>query len=161
MNENKKIKNPYMNAVREIESRHELTEMQKRGAIKISHKKGERNLIKNYRPITLLNVDLKIITKALSERLKTVLPKIIHQNQTCVPGRHINSSVHIIQNLIDHANINNRNLALIFIDQEKAFDRVSHDFILKTLEKYGLGPYFIQWVKTICTATKSFAKVNG
>ena len=156
-----KIKNPYMNAVREIESRHELTEMQKRGAIKISHKKGERNLIKNYRPITLLNVDLKIITKALSERLKTVLPKIIHQNQTCVPGRHIDSSVHIIQNLIDHANINNRNLALIFIDQEKAFDRMSHDFILKTLEKYGLGPYFIQWVKTICTDTKSFVKVNG
>ena len=155
------IKTPYINAVRAIEGSKELTEMQKRGAIKISHKKGERNLINNYRPITLLNVDLKIVTKALADRMKLILPKIINQNQTCVPGRHIENSIHTIQGLIDHANEKCKNLAMIFIDQEKAFDRISHAFIFKTLEKFGFGQYFIDWVKTICTNTKSFVKVNG
>ena len=54
-----KIKIPYMRCVKEIKETEELSEMQKRGAIKISHKKDERNRLKNYRPITLLNIDLK------------------------------------------------------------------------------------------------------
>ena len=63
--------------------------------------------------------------------------------------------------MIDHANSKNRNLALIFIDQEKAFDRMSHDFIFKKLERFGFGEYFINWVKTICFDTKSLVKING
>jgi len=155
------IKTDYLNCVKEIEANKELAEMQKRGAIKISYKKGDRTLIKNYRPITLLNIDLKIITKTLADRMVSILPKLIHQDQTCVPGRHIEDNIHLTQNLIDHANSTSRNLALIFIDQEKAFDRLSHNFIFKTLERFGFGEYFINWVKTICFDTKSFVKVNG
>ena len=155
------IKGDFMNCVREIENVEELSEMQKRGGVKISYKKGDRKLIKNYRPITLLNVDLKIITKTLADRMVTILPKIVHPNQTCVPGRHIENNIFLTQDLIDHANLTNRNLALIFLDQEKAFDRMSHNFIFKTLERFGFGEYFIKWVKTICFDTKSFVKVNG
>ena len=50
---------------------------------------------------------------------------------------------------------------MIFLDQEKAFDRMSHNFIFKTLEKFGFGVNFINWAKTICKGTKSFVKVNG
>jgi len=89
----------------------------------------------------------------------TILPKIVHPNQTCVPGRHIENNIFLTQDLIDHANLTNRNLALIFLDQEKAFDRMSHNFIFKTLERFGFGEYFIKWVKTICFDTKSFVKV--
>jgi hypothetical protein len=155
------IKGDFMNCVREMENEEELSEMQKRGGVKISYKKGDRKLIKNYRPITLLNVDLKIITKTLADRMVTILPKIVHPNQTCVPGRHIENNIFLTQDLIDHANLTNRNLALIFLDQEKAFDRMSHNFIFKTLERFGFGEYFIKWVKTICFDTKSFVKVNG
>ena len=66
-----------------------------------------------------------------------------------------------MQNLIDHINANNEELAIIFVDQEKAFDRMSHSFIFKTLEKFGFGKNFIDWVKIICNGTKSFVKVNG
>ena len=155
------IKHPYIRCVDEIRRNDELSEMQKRGAIKISFKKGDRSLIKNYRPITLLNIDLKIITKAVAKRLSNVLPKLINNNQTCVPGRHIENNIHIVQNLIDHINESEGQLALVFIDQEKAFDRMSHSFILKTLEKFGFGDSFIRWVTTICKGTKSFVKVNG
>ena len=155
------IKEDYINCVKEIEIKKELAEMQKRGAIKISYKKGDRKMIKNYRPITLLDIDLKIITKTLADRMVSILPKLIHEDQTCVPGRHIENNIHLTQDLIDHANAKSRNLALIFIDQEKAFDRLSHSFIFKTLERFGFGEYFINWVKTICFDTKSLVKVNG
>ena len=135
--------------------------MQKRGAIKISFKKGDRIRIKNYRPITLLNVDLKIITKALSVRLNTVISKLIHVNQTCVSGRKIDNNIHIVQNLIDLINEEDGEAAFIFLDQEKAFDRMDHSFIFKTLKKFGFGENFIGWVKTLCNDTKSFVKVNG
>ena len=155
------IKSFYMECIKEIKTTKDLTEMQKRGAIKILFKDGERFLIKNYRPITLLNTDLKIITKALAKRLSIILPKLIHRNQTCVPGRNIENNIHLVQNLIDHINANNEELAIIFVDQEKAFDRMSHSFIFKTLEKFGFGKNFIDWVKIICNGTKSFVKVNG
>jgi len=135
--------------------------MQKRGGVKISYKKGDRKLIKNYRPITLLNIDIKIITKTLADRLANIIPKLVHANQTCIPGRHIENNIFLTQDLIDHANLTNRNLAIIFLDQEKAFDRMSHKFIFKILERFGFGAYFIKWVKTICFDTKSFVKVNG
>ena len=135
--------------------------MQKRGGVKISYKKGDRNIIKNYRPITLLNIDIKIIIKTLADRLANIIPKLVHANQTCIPGRHIENNIFLTQDLIDHANLTNRNLAIIFLDQEKAFDRMSHKFIFKILERFGFGTYFIKWVKTICFDTKSFVKVNG
>lgn len=57
---------------------------------RLIYKEGERKSLKNWRPITLLNVDYKIASKALANRLLKVLPRIIHSNQTCsVPGRAI------------------------------------------------------------------------
>ena len=57
--------------------------------------------------------------------MMTVLPKLIHENQTCIPGRKITKNVHIVQDLIDLINKNNGKGAFIFLDQEKAFDRIS------------------------------------
>ena len=53
------------------------------------------------------------------------------------------------------------NDAFIFLDQEKAFDRISHKFMLKTLKAFGFGENFIKWVKIVYTDTKSQVKVNG
>ena len=49
----------------------------------------------------------------------------------------------------------------MFIDQEKAFDRVSHRFLLKTIKQFNFGPAFISWIETILTDIKSQVKVNG
>ena len=51
--------------------------------------------------------------------------------------------------------------AFIFLDQEKAFDRISHSFMLKTLKAFGFGPRLINWVRIVYTDTKSAVKVNG
>ena len=155
------LKQHYLDCITEIIEVKELSEMQKRGAIRISFKKGNRDELKNYRPITLLNVDLKIITHTLAKRLAKVIPILVHKSQKAVPGRKITDNIHVAQDLINLINKNKESAAFIFYDQEKAFDRMSHSFIIKTLKRYGFGNSFISWVKILFHDIKSFVKVNG
>lgn len=105
---------------------------QRRGVISLLFKKGDRTQLQNWRPITLLNTDYKILTKALTNRLKHTLSFLVHTDQTaCIPGRTINDNLRLIQDAITYANEMNIPLALISVDQLKAFDRVSHTFLLK------------------------------
>ena len=106
-------------------------------ALRIIFKKGENTLMKNYRPISLINVDVKIIAKALATRMSKVLPNIIHNNQKCILGRHIVNNFHVVNDLIKRIQDNDEGAALIFLDQEKAFDRVDHGFLIKTLKAFG------------------------
>ena len=151
----------YIKCILEIKVVKELCESQKRALITLVHKKGGRHLIKNYRPISLLNVDLKIITRTLAKRMSGVIGKLVNKNQTCLPGRHIGTNIHILQDLIDLANAKDLEAAILFLDQEKAFDRMSHSFILKTLRHFGFGEEFIDWINIIYTDCSARVKVNG
>ena len=123
--------------------------------------KGDTDDLKNYRPISLINVDLKILTKTLTNRLKTVLPSIIHFTQTAVDGRRIDNTVHMLRDFVQLANTENLESAFIFLDQEKAFDRVNHAFLYKTMHAFGIGPVFNHWIRLIYSNATMRVKVNG
>ena len=106
-------------------------------------------------------MDIKIITKVLAERLKIVLPQIIHSTQTAVYGRRIDQNIHMVRDLIEMANRDDDTAAFIFLDQEKAFDRVNHKFLFKTMEAFGIGDTFIKWVSTIYSNANSIVSING
>ena len=143
-------------------TRGELSLTQRRGVITLIYKKGDRTKLANWRPVSLLTTDYKILTKVLANRLTTVLPTLIHTDQTaCVRGRTINDNVSLIRDAIIHANKTNKALAVISVDQLKAFDRVNHDFLIKTLTKFGFGPQYIRWIQTLYTNITSTVKVNG
>ena len=126
-----------------------------------TRKKGIPMTSKNYRPISLITVDLKILTKALTNRLKKVLHSVIHYTQTAVDGRKIDNTVHMLRDLIQLANIEDLPSAFIFLDQEKAFDRVNHDFLYKTMKAFRIGPAFIRWVRQIYSNASTRIKVKG
>ena len=121
----------------------------------------EKGDVKNYRPISLINVDVKILTKVLTNRLKEVLPSVIHHTQTAVDGRKIDHTIHMLHNLIQIANDQDLEAAFIFLDQEKAFDRVNHDFLFKTMKAFGIGDDFIHWVRLIYSNASTRLKING
>ena len=123
--------------------------------------KGEIYQLSNYRPISLINVDLKILTKTLTNRIKVVLPTIIHESQTAVFGRRIDHTVHMIRDLIQLVDNEDSEAAFIFLDQEKAFDRVDHPFLFKTMEAFGIGKNFIDWVKILYSNASIQIKING
>ena len=118
--------------------------------------------LKNWRPVSLLNVDYKILSKILTNRLSKVMDEIVYIDQTCaVKGRSIHDNIHLIRNVIDYCGQKNLYCGIISLDQSKAFDRVSHKFLFKILEAYGFGPSFIQWVSLLYTDIFSRVLVNG
>ena len=140
----------------------QLSVTQRRGVISLLFKKGDRTLLKNWRPITLLTTDYKIITKALANRLQRVLPLVIHTDQTAsIKGRTINDNTRLLHDAIAYANDNNIPLALISVDQLKAFDRVAHGFLFKALECFGFGPNFVRWIRVIYNSVSSSVRTNG
>ena len=109
----------------------EMCESMKTSNRRVIFKKGDCKNLKNWRPISLLNVDYKICSKVLSLRLSRVLEFIVDPDQTCsVPGRKITSNLHILGDVLDHIDRTNETGILISLDQEKAFDRVHCTFLL-------------------------------
>ena len=121
----------------------EMCSSMKTSNTRVIFKKGDRKSLKNWRPISLLNVDYKICSKALSVRLSKVLKFIVDPDQTCsVPGQRISSNLHILRDILDYINRTNETGILISLDQEKAFDRVNHTFLQHLLVRLGFGPSF-------------------
>ena len=142
--------------------RFHLTESQTQSVISLLFKKGDRLLLKNWRPISLLNVDYKICTKALANRLKKVLPSVLNIDQTCgVPGRSIFENTFLLRDIFDYAEAKQLPGAFIALDQEKAFDRVDRAFLDRVLATMNFGPMFRQWIKTLYAGCKSAVSNNG
>ena len=115
----------------------------------IFKKRGDRKDLKNWRPISLLNVDYKIISKAITSRLSGVLQHIVHPDQTCsVPGRCNVSNLFQVWDVLDYIGRTDESAILLNLDQEKAFDRVNRSFLLSLLIAFGFGFVFCRWIST-------------
>lgn len=140
----------------------ELTTSQKESLLRLLYKKGDRTWLTNWRPISLLNCDYKILSTALGNRLRPTLSTTIHTDQTCgIPGRTIFDNILRLRDMAYDAKINNRKLIMINIDQEKAFDRVCRSFLDKILKKMNYGPSFRRWINTIYTGANCQVINNG
>ena len=135
---------------------------QRTALISLIFKKGDRLDHKNWRPISLLNVDYKICTRTVAGRLLGILHHVILPNQTCgVRGRFIDENVTLLRNVVDFASETGRPVAILSLDQEKAFDRVDWGFLFKTLTHMGFGPSFIKWVQLFYNKIRSAVLVDG
>ena len=135
---------------------------QRSSILSLLFKKGDPLCLDNYRPISLLNVDLKLISHVLAQRLKTVLPNIINVDQTgYVKNRFIGFNLRQIQDIIDYADIYKIEGAIIFVDLTKAFDSLEWNFMLNTLKHFGFNESFINWVKTLYTDIQTCVMNNG
>ncbi|CAC5423427.1 unnamed protein product [Mytilus coruscus] len=131
-----------------IEEEGILSRSMKCGIISLVYKKkGERNFLKNYRPISLLQVDYKILARIMSNRLKSVLPKIISEDQTCcVIGRDISNNISNVRDIMELVERDDLEGYFLKLDQANAFDRVSHTYLLEVLKKFGFGDRFVKWI---------------
>jgi len=141
----------------------ELSSSQRQAVITLLDKKGKDSLLlKNWRPISLLNVDYKIITKVLSERLKPLLPYLIHYNQTgYVEGRFIGDAIRTVIDVMEITDKQNIPGILMCVDFQKAFDSIEWNYIMKVLDAFNFGPSFKHWIKTIYTNISSCVINNG
>ena len=127
----------------DIFSNEKMSPTERLGLIALLYKKGDRTDFQNWHPISFLNTDYKILAKIFSKRLSKVLATIVDPDQMCaVPNRTILTNGLLLRDIIDLSNERGIPAALVCLDQLKAFDRVSWDFLFKTLIHFGFHPTF-------------------
>lgn len=141
----------------------ELSVTQKEGIITCIPKENKpRKYLKNWRPITLLNTTYKIASACIANRLKKILPKIIHEDQKgFIKGRYIGENIRLLYDTLVYTEKENIPGLLLMIDFEKAFDSVSWSFIEKSLDAFNFGPSIKRWVRTFYNNIKTCVTVNG
>jgi exonuclease III len=136
---------------------------QKRGIINLIPKKDkDPRLLKNWRPISLLNTDYKIITKILANRIKKVLPTVINPDQVAyLKKRFIGQNIRTIFDIMGYTKLNDKNGIIAFLDFEKAFDTIRWEVIYDALRLFNFGKNFIDWVHTIYRNSEACVTNNG
>ena len=135
---------------------------QRQAIIKLLEKPNkEKRYISNWRPFSLLNFDLKMISKSLATRVRKVFSNLIDSRQTAyVNERFIGGSGRPIDTVIKVCDIQKTSGYLLTADFEKAFDSLNHKFLIPVLKKYGFGEDFIDWIKILLRDQESCV-ING
>lgn len=125
--------------------------------------KKDKNLDEcgSWRPISLLNSDVKLLAKVLACRLDPCLPDIISLDQSgFVRGRQLSSNIRRLLNIVLSPSSSQAPEMVISLDAEKAFDRVEWDYLFTVLWKFGFGTKFISWIKLLYSAPSASVMTN-
>lgn len=123
--------------------------------ITVIHKKNKDPLkCSSFRPISLLNADYKLISKAIAYRLSEFFPKLINRHQVgFIQKRSSANNMCRLFNVIHMATSSTEPSIAVTLDAEKAFDRTLNRYGHSSLSKFGFGSYFINWVRTLYKKT--------
>ena len=121
-----------------------------------------RNFLKSWRPISLLNVDFKILAKLMASRMKLILNDIIDPVQTgFVHGRNISDNIRKFFDIMELTEIYQIPAMIVQVDLEKAFDRVDYEALFSIMKFFKFGNNFISWVKLLFADFQLATMNNG
>ncbi|CAI5948972.1 unnamed protein product [Closterium sp. NIES-65] len=126
------------------------------------HKKGAKDQVQNYRPITLLNSTYKLVARVLANRMRKVLHKVISEEQYgFLPGRRLADGVSLIADIVDAAKCKNADWYLLLVDFQKAFDSVSREYLFGTMERMVFPRKFVRWCEGLHAGSTTRLLLNG
>ncbi len=130
--------------------------------ISILYKKGDALSLENWRPVSLLCVDYKILSKCLANRLRPLMPVLCNRSQSCgVPGRSMTDNLLMLRMVEEYCGSHSTPFFLLGADLQKAFDRVGHSWLKSVLHKMGFGPIFSGYVETMYRNIGFQVQING
>ena len=140
--------------------RKDMAPSHKTAIVKLIPKSGSSKLISNWRSISMLNCDYKILANIIASRLKPILSSYISISQQCaLADRHLDNNLLNILSAIDYANDISHPLAILQLDFSKAFDSLSHSFIIAIMIHMWIPSALIQWT-SILTGISAQMTVN-
>ena len=126
------------------------------------YKKKDKREISNYRPITLLNTDYKLLTKVLAIQLMKNIPSLVHPNQAgFIPNRSIFNHTRLAKTIIDYAEAMEVDGAIVALDQEKAYDKIRHKYLWETMHEFNLPTPFMNTVRALYNNAHTRVAING
>lgn len=126
------------------------------------YKKKDPTIVENYRPITLLNTDYKLMTRALSLQLLDSIRTIIHRDQAgFIPGRSIFDHIRLSRLMTTFAEVTGKNGTIVALDQEKAYDKITHNYLWKTMKAFNIPETFVNTVRHLYSNAHSTVVING
>lgn len=132
------------------------------GVMSLMYKKKDNRKIENYRPLTLLNTDYKIMTRCIATKLGKVCPDIINEDQAgFIPGRGLYDHTRLSRTIIDYCEVERIEGCIISLDQEKAYDKIDHKYLYKVLKAFGMPTAFIKTIKELYKNAKTTILING
>ena len=121
-----------------------------------------RELLKNWRPISLLSVLYKILSTAIANRLKKVLDVLISKSQTgFLKGRYISENTRLVYDIMHYLEKKNIPGLLMLVDFQKAFDSVSWLFLSNVLKFFNFGSSFCKWIDVLNNNVKAYINQSG
>ena len=140
-----------------------LSDSQRKAVMSLIFKKGDdEDDISNYRPISLTNVDYRILPFTLPQRMQLVISDITSTDQTAyIKRRYMGTNIRLVSDVIEHYNATNKSGILLMLDFRKAFDTIGWNFLLQTLHFFNFGPSFVRWIETIYHKPLACIKNDG
>ena len=157
------IKTSLLNSVNYGLETGRLSTEQRRGMLSLLPKKDmDRLFLKTWRPISLLNVDYKMLAKILANRIIKSLPYLVDDDQTgYIKDRFIGCNIRLVEDLIHYTSLTKTPGVLLSMDFEKAFDSIRWDYILSSLKAFNFGPNFIGYIKKLYNDISTAIINNG
>jgi len=125
-------------------------------------KKKDPTDISNYRPITLLNTDYKLLTKVLAIQLLDHVSQLVHPDQArFIPNQSIFNHICLAKAILSYAEITEEDGAILALDQEKVYNKIWHNYLWKTLEAFHLPQPFIKTVQALYSNACTKVVING
>lgn len=126
------------------------------------YKKKDQTRIENYRPITLLNTDYQILTKALGTQLSAHACHLLHPDQTgFVPNPSIFDQIWLAELMCTYTDYMKENSAIIILDQEKVYNQIDHKYLLEILWTFHLPDLFTHTVELLYSHATTTVAING
>ena len=155
------VKHDFVNLLNQMYSTQSIDNRTKSGFITLIYKKGPKTKISNYRPISLLNYDLKIFTKCLTNRLKPFMTNLSHENQYAKPGKQLFSIANLLRDLWWDASDSKIDAYFVSLDFKKAFDSIDQRWLSRVLHKMNFPTKFIRTINSLNKDANVRVLVNG
>ena len=124
---------------------------QRRAVLTLLPKIGkDHRYLKNWRPLSLLNTDYKILAKVLASRMQRVIKSLVKDDQVAyIKGRYIGENIRKISDVFEYCSNKIDPGIALFLDFEKAFDTINWQYLVKCLDCFNFGEYFTNWIKIL------------
>lgn len=118
--------------------------------------------VADFRPISLLNTSVKIVTKILANRLHVLMPSPIHKNQYgFIKARSIQDCLAWALEYLHFCHQSTNDIIILKLDFEKAFDKVEHELMIQIMKHKGMPDKWLSWMKLIFGSGTSAVLLNG